>query len=121
LGAASTCDIFDFNHCATDPELRQCDDDGSCSDDLLSDQVSDAISGRAVGMLPTSGESQQCVCASASAATVRIVGHGTHARSVISSPDFSSQFDRVPFASAPAEQFSRGSLFPSDLISPKKA
>jgi hypothetical protein len=121
LGAASTRDIFDFSHCAIDPKLRQRDDDRSGSNGVLSDQVSDAITGRAIRVLPASGKPKQRNCASACAATVRIVGHGTHARHVIYSSDFSSRFDRVPFASAPTAQFSRGSLFPSDLIPPKKA
>jgi hypothetical protein len=83
--------------------------------------MSDAIPGRAVWLLPTSGEPKQCNCASARAATNRIVGYGGITGRVIYPPDSASNFDFLPFAGAPTAQFSRGSLFPSDLISPKKA
>jgi hypothetical protein len=78
--------------------------------------MSDAISSRAIPLLPASCESQQRNCASAGAASVRIIGHLPHARGVTYSLDFASSFDHVPIVGAPTAQFSRGPLFASNLI-----
>ena len=63
-----------LSHRATGSKLRRCGRDGSGSDDLLQDPMSNAVPRQAIPMLSTSDKRKRRNCASACAASLGLIG-----------------------------------------------